>query len=94
MALGGTLTLTHESLLHVMRDVCRSAGSAGGTTYGTGTQSAQTGFAGNDRGNAELDLNRGLTYKADEQHPFHLHTYPMQVISVNGVPVPFDGYQR
>ena len=29
MALGGTLTLTHESLLHVMRDVCRSAGRAG-----------------------------------------------------------------
>jgi creatinine amidohydrolase len=29
LALGGTLTLTHESLLHVMRDVCRSAGRAG-----------------------------------------------------------------
>jgi suppressor of ftsI len=29
----------------------------------------------------------------DEQHPFHLHTYPMQAISVNGVPVAFDGYQ-
>jgi creatinine amidohydrolase len=29
MGLGATLTLTHESLLHVMRDVCRSAGRAG-----------------------------------------------------------------
>ncbi len=29
----------------------------------------------------------------DEQHPFHLHTYPMQAISVDGVPVAFDGYQ-
>jgi suppressor of ftsI len=29
----------------------------------------------------------------DETHPFHLHTYPMQAISVNGVPVPFDGDQ-
>jgi suppressor of ftsI len=29
----------------------------------------------------------------DEQHPFHLHTYPMQAISVNGVPAPFNGYQ-
>jgi creatinine amidohydrolase len=29
MPLGGTLTLTHESLLHVMRDVCRSAARAG-----------------------------------------------------------------
>jgi suppressor of ftsI len=29
----------------------------------------------------------------DEQHPFHLHTYPMQAVSVNGVPVPFNGYQ-
>jgi suppressor of ftsI len=29
----------------------------------------------------------------DEQHPFHLHTYPMQAISVNGVPVTFNGYQ-
>jgi suppressor of ftsI len=29
----------------------------------------------------------------DEQHPFHLHTYPMQAISVNGVPVAFNGYQ-
>jgi suppressor of ftsI len=29
----------------------------------------------------------------DEQHPFHLHTYPMQAISVNGAPAPFNGYQ-
>jgi suppressor of ftsI len=29
----------------------------------------------------------------DETHPFHMHTYPMQAISVNGVPVPFDGDQ-
>jgi suppressor of ftsI len=29
----------------------------------------------------------------DEQHPFHLHTYPMQAVSINGVPVPFNGYQ-
>ncbi|MFZ0385397.1 MAG: multicopper oxidase family protein [Solirubrobacteraceae bacterium] len=29
----------------------------------------------------------------DEQHPFHLHTYPMQAISVNGVPLAFNGYQ-
>lgn len=29
----------------------------------------------------------------DEQHPFHLHTYQMQVISVNGRPQPFLGYQ-
>ena len=29
----------------------------------------------------------------EETHPFHMHTYPMQLISVNGVPVPFDGYQ-
>jgi suppressor of ftsI len=29
----------------------------------------------------------------DEQHPFHMHTYPMQVLSTNGVPSDFDGYQ-
>jgi FtsP/CotA-like multicopper oxidase with cupredoxin domain len=29
----------------------------------------------------------------EETHPFHMHTYPMQLISVNGVPVTFDGYQ-
>jgi suppressor of ftsI len=29
----------------------------------------------------------------DETHPFHLHTYPMQLLSVNGVPATFDGYQ-
>jgi suppressor of ftsI len=29
----------------------------------------------------------------DEQHPFHMHTYPMQEMSSNGVPVPFNGYQ-
>jgi len=29
----------------------------------------------------------------EETHPFHMHTYPMQLISVNGVPASFDGYQ-
>jgi suppressor of ftsI len=29
----------------------------------------------------------------DEQHPFHMHTYPMQVVSVNGQAKPFTGYQ-
>jgi FtsP/CotA-like multicopper oxidase with cupredoxin domain len=29
----------------------------------------------------------------DETHPFHMHTYPMQVMSSDGVPVPFDGDQ-
>ncbi|HTU96734.1 MAG TPA: multicopper oxidase family protein [Solirubrobacteraceae bacterium] len=29
----------------------------------------------------------------EETHPFHMHTYPMQLISVNGVPAAFDGYQ-
>jgi suppressor of ftsI len=29
----------------------------------------------------------------DELHVFHMHTYPMQVLSVNGVPTPFNGYQ-
>jgi suppressor of ftsI len=29
----------------------------------------------------------------DEQHPFHLHTYPMEVVSVNGRSRPFTGYQ-
>ncbi|HEY6526708.1 MAG TPA: multicopper oxidase family protein [Solirubrobacteraceae bacterium] len=29
----------------------------------------------------------------EETHPFHMHTYPMQLISVNGVPTTFDGYQ-
>jgi suppressor of ftsI len=30
---------------------------------------------------------------SDELHVFHMHTYPMQLISVNGVPATFDGYQ-
>jgi len=29
----------------------------------------------------------------DETHPFHMHTYPMQLMSVNGVPTTFNGYQ-
>ena len=29
----------------------------------------------------------------DETHPFHMHTYPMQLMSVNGVPQAFNGYQ-
>jgi suppressor of ftsI len=29
----------------------------------------------------------------DEIHVFHMHTYPMQVLSVNGVPTSFNGYQ-
>jgi FtsP/CotA-like multicopper oxidase with cupredoxin domain len=29
----------------------------------------------------------------DELHVFHMHTWPMQLLSVNGVPAPFDGYQ-
>jgi FtsP/CotA-like multicopper oxidase with cupredoxin domain len=29
----------------------------------------------------------------EETHPFHMHTYPMQLISVNGVPATFNGYQ-
>jgi suppressor of ftsI len=29
----------------------------------------------------------------EETHPFHMHTYPMQLMSVNGVPAAFDGYQ-
>jgi FtsP/CotA-like multicopper oxidase with cupredoxin domain len=34
-----------------------------------------------------------LINSTDERHPFHLHTYPMQVVSSNGRRVPFDGYQ-
>ena len=30
---------------------------------------------------------------SQEQHPFHLHTYPMQVMSVNGRRRAFTGYQ-
>jgi suppressor of ftsI len=29
----------------------------------------------------------------DERHPFHMHTYPMQVVGINGVPQIFNGYQ-
>jgi suppressor of ftsI len=29
----------------------------------------------------------------DETHPFHMHTYPMQLMSINGVPQGFNGYQ-
>jgi FtsP/CotA-like multicopper oxidase with cupredoxin domain len=29
----------------------------------------------------------------EETHPFHMHTYPMQLVSVNGVPAAFNGYQ-
>jgi FtsP/CotA-like multicopper oxidase with cupredoxin domain len=29
----------------------------------------------------------------DETHPFHIHTYQMQLISTNGVPDGFNGYQ-
>jgi suppressor of ftsI len=31
--------------------------------------------------------------QTDETHPFHMHTYPMQLMSVNGVPTAFNGYQ-
>jgi FtsP/CotA-like multicopper oxidase with cupredoxin domain len=34
-----------------------------------------------------------LDNHTEEQHPFHLHTYRMQVISVNGRPRRFLGYQ-
>jgi suppressor of ftsI len=34
-----------------------------------------------------------LINSTTERHPFHLHTYPMEVLSVNGRRVPFDGYQ-
>jgi suppressor of ftsI len=34
-----------------------------------------------------------ITNQTDEIHVFHMHTYPMQLMSVNGVPVRFDGYQ-
>jgi suppressor of ftsI len=34
-----------------------------------------------------------LENHTEEQHPFHLHTYRMQVISVNGRRQPFLGYQ-
>jgi FtsP/CotA-like multicopper oxidase with cupredoxin domain len=34
-----------------------------------------------------------LENHTDEQHPFHLHTYRMQVVSVNGRPRRFLGYQ-
>jgi FtsP/CotA-like multicopper oxidase with cupredoxin domain len=30
---------------------------------------------------------------SEEVHVFHMHTYAMQVLSVNGVPTTFDGYQ-
>jgi FtsP/CotA-like multicopper oxidase with cupredoxin domain len=30
---------------------------------------------------------------SEEVHAFHMHTYPMQVVSVNGVPSTFNGYQ-
>jgi FtsP/CotA-like multicopper oxidase with cupredoxin domain len=31
--------------------------------------------------------------RTDEQHPFHMHTYPLEVISVNGRREPFTGYE-
>src|SRR5262249_41133615 len=34
-----------------------------------------------------------IVNSTEELHVFHMHTYPMQVMSVNGVPTPFDGYQ-
>jgi suppressor of ftsI len=34
-----------------------------------------------------------IVNSTDELHVFHMHTYPMQVISVNGVPNAFNGYQ-
>ena len=34
-----------------------------------------------------------IVNSTDELHVFHMHTYPMQVLSVNGVPTAFDGYQ-
>jgi len=34
-----------------------------------------------------------IVNSTDELHVFHMHTYPMQVISTNGVPTPFNGYQ-
>ena len=34
-----------------------------------------------------------IVNSTDELHVFHMHTYPMQVMSVNGVPTPFNGYQ-
>lgn len=34
-----------------------------------------------------------LTNKSDEDHPFHIHINPFQVISVNGQPVDLHGYQ-
>ena len=29
----------------------------------------------------------------DELHVFHMHTYPVQLLSINGVPTQFNGYQ-
>jgi FtsP/CotA-like multicopper oxidase with cupredoxin domain len=34
-----------------------------------------------------------IVNSTDELHVFHMHTYPMQVMSVNGVPTPFNGYE-
>jgi suppressor of ftsI len=34
-----------------------------------------------------------IVNSTDELHVFHMHTHPMQVISANGVPTPFNGYQ-
>lgn len=34
-----------------------------------------------------------IVNSTDELHVFHMHTHPMQVISTNGVPTPFNGYQ-
>jgi FtsP/CotA-like multicopper oxidase with cupredoxin domain len=34
-----------------------------------------------------------IVNQTDETHPFHMHTYPMQLISTNGVPAGFNGYQ-
>jgi FtsP/CotA-like multicopper oxidase with cupredoxin domain len=44
---------------------------------------------------ARLDTVEQWTIRnhTDEQHPFHMHTYPMQVVSVNGQAKPFTGYQ-
>ncbi|HEY7960877.1 MAG TPA: multicopper oxidase family protein [Solirubrobacteraceae bacterium] len=34
-----------------------------------------------------------LVNSTTERHPFHLHTYPMQVVAIDGRRVPFDHYQ-
>jgi FtsP/CotA-like multicopper oxidase with cupredoxin domain len=34
-----------------------------------------------------------ITNETEQDHPFHVHVNPFQITRINGVAVPFDGYQ-